>query len=172
MAQRRSFTSPTRGERRFRSHTRMSDMPDGRNDTERKLVIWQQNLNKSSDAQLDLLHCLYPDQFDIVATQEPHINFLGNAQATTHWITVYPTGHLDRKERTRALIMINRMSISSNAWTQLEIDSPDVVGVEITGEQGTLRLLNIYNNCDDDSAMEAVDRYMGRANRRGVTAPL
>jgi ribonuclease HI len=150
----------------------MSDTPDGRNDTERKLVIWQQNLNKSSDAQLDLLHRLYPDQFDIVATQEPHINFLGNAQATTHWITVYPTGHLDRKERTRALIMINRMSISSNAWTQLEIDSPDVVGVEITGEQGTLRLLNIYNNCDDDSAMEAVDRYMGRANRRGVTAPL
>jgi hypothetical protein len=71
----------------------MPDTTNGENHTEKKLVIWQQNLNKSSDGQLDLLHYLYPDQYNIAATQEPHINFLGNAQASTHWITVYPRAH-------------------------------------------------------------------------------
>src|ERR1700692_1475732 len=118
------------------------------------LVIWQQNLNKSSDAQLDLLHYIYPNQYDIVATQEPYINFLGNTQATTHWIAVYPTGHLDRMDKTRALIMINKYSISSNSWTQIDIDSPDVVGIQVVSEQGTLRLVNIYNSCDNVDSME------------------
>jgi hypothetical protein len=140
---------------------------------ERELTIWQQNLNKSSDAQLDLLHYLYPNQFDIAATQEPHMNFLGNAQATPHWITVYPTGHLDRPKATRALIMINKLTISSNAWTQIDIDSPDVVGVQIVGEQGTLRVINIYNDCENDDAMEIVDEYMsGKGRIRCTKAPL
>jgi hypothetical protein len=136
---------------------------------ERELVIWQQNLNKSSDAQLDLLHYLYPNQYDIAATQEPHINFLGNAQATPHWITVYPTRHVDRPKETRALIMINKLTISSNAWTQIDIDSPDVVGIQIVGEQGTLCLINIYNDCEKDNAMEAVDSYMRGEGRRRNT---
>src|ERR1700690_398983 len=146
-----------------------------RNDYESKehLVIWQQNLNKSSDAQLDLLHYLYPNQYDIVATQEPYINFLGNTQATSHWITVYPTGHLDHMDKTRALIMINRSSISTNSWTQIDIESPDVVGVQLVSEQGTLRLINIYNSCDNDDAMKAVDGYMkGAGHHRDTRAPL
>jgi hypothetical protein len=97
--------------------------------------------------QLDLLHQLRPDKYDVAIMQEPHIDFLGNARATSHWSVVYPTGHLDRHQKTRALIMINRTSISSNAWTQLNIDSPDVVGVQIVGEQGTLRVINVYNDC-------------------------
>src|ERR1700730_19346187 len=151
----------------------MSSTTDYDHNTKQHLVIWQQNLNKSSDAQLDLLHYLYPDQYDIVATQEPYINFLGNTQATSHWITVYPTGHLDRMNKTRALIMINRFSISTNSWTQIDIDSPDVVGVQVVSEQGTLRLVNVYNSCNNDEAMEAVDRYMRGAGRhRDTRAPL
>ena len=145
---------------------------DTNTNAERHLVIWQQNLNKSSDAQLDLLHYLYPNQFDIVTSQEPYINFLGNAQATPHWITVYPTGHLDRMQKTRAIIMMNKFSISSNAWTQIDIDSPDVVGVQVVGEQGTLRIINIYNSCDNDEAMEVVDKYMQNARRRRDTKAL
>src|ERR1700723_3503745 len=145
----------------------------GDNEPKEHLVVWQQNLNKFSDAQLDLLHYLYPDQYDIVATQEPYINFLGNTQATSHWITVYPTGHLDRMDKMRALIMINQFSISTNSWTQIDIESPDVVGVQLVSEQGTLRLINIYNSCDYDDAMKVVDRYMkGAGCHRDTRAPL
>jgi endonuclease/exonuclease/phosphatase family metal-dependent hydrolase len=120
------------------------------------------------------LHQLRPDKYDIAVTQEPHINYLGNAQATPHWITVYPIGHLDRHQKTRALIMMNRLTISSNAWTQLDIDSPDVVGIQINGEQGTLRIINIYNDCTHDESMEAVEKYMTAARRRqgGERAPI
>jgi hypothetical protein len=117
-------------------------------------------LEQTSDAQLDLLHYLYPNQYNIAVTLEAFINFLGNAQATPHWITVYPKGHVDKPKETRALILINRLSISTNAWTQLDINSPDVVGVQITGTQGIVRLINIYNDCEKDDAMEVVERYM------------
>jgi hypothetical protein len=68
--------------------------------------------------------------------------------------------------------MINRFSISSNAWTQIDIESPDVVGVQIVSEQGTSRLINIYNSCENDDAMEAVDKYMRGAGRRRDTRTL
>jgi hypothetical protein len=78
------------------------------NTKKQHLVIWQQNLSKYSDAQLKLLHYLYPDRYDIAAAQEPHIDFLGNTQVTSHWITVYSMSRLDSIERTRALLIINR----------------------------------------------------------------
>src|ERR1700690_2137401 len=152
--------------RRVYSAPRMSNTPNRGNIPGKQLRIWQQNLNRSSDAQLDLLHQLWPDKYNIAVTQEPHINYLGNAQATPHWITVYPNGHLDRHQKTRALIMMNRLTILSNAWTQLDIDSPDVVGVQIAGEQGTLRIINIYNDCTHDKSMEAVEKYMTAARRQ------
>ena len=53
----------------------MSDTPDAREN--QKLWIWQQNINQSLEGQLDLLHSLKADRYDIVAIQEPHIDFLG-----------------------------------------------------------------------------------------------
>jgi hypothetical protein len=53
------------------------------------------------------------------------------------------------------------------------VDSPDVVGVQVVGEQGTLRIINIYNDCEKDDAMDAVDEYMrGRGQARDTKAPL
>jgi cephalosporin-C deacetylase-like acetyl esterase len=114
------------------------------------LRFWQQNLNKSSDAQLDFLHRIHPRDFDLAAVQEPHINFLGNAQATSKWITVYPSTHQISPQQTRALMMINRSMISSNAWTQLDIPSPDVVAIQMVTANGTLRAYNMYNDCTQD----------------------
>ena len=138
-----------------------------------RLRFWQQNLNKSSDAQLDLLHRMHPGSIDIAIIQEPHINFLGNAQAASKWITVYPTGHRERPERSRALTMINRMAISSNAWTQIDIDCPDIVAIQIITAQGTLKVYNIYNDCTNDDTLTALQGHLRQANRhRGLPWPI
>jgi hypothetical protein len=66
----------------------MSDTTDIRES--RKLRIWQQNLNRSLEGQLDLLQSLKDNDYDIVALQEPHIDFLGRTRANPHWTVVYP----------------------------------------------------------------------------------
>jgi hypothetical protein len=48
----------------------------------------------------------------------------------------------------------------------MDIDSLDVVGIQMTGEQGTLHIINIYNDCTHDQALEAIDRYMRREGRQ------
>ena len=58
-----------------------------------RLRIWQQNLNKSPDAQSDLIHKI--NDYDIMLIQEPYIDFLGNNRATRAWTTLYPTRHRD-----------------------------------------------------------------------------
>jgi hypothetical protein len=45
----------------------------------------------------------------------------------------------------------------------MDIDSSDMVGIQMTGEQG---IINIYNNCTHDQALEAVDGYMRREGRQ------
>lgn len=79
----------------------------------KRLRIWQQNVNKSLDAQLDLLQALGAKNFEIAAIQEPHIDFLNLTRANPHWIVVYPSGHHDRDELTRAVLPISTR-ISTN----------------------------------------------------------
>ena len=60
--------------------------------TRRELTIWQQNLNKSHTGQHDLISSgkLVNTGIDIVALQEPSINFLGKTTASRDWIPLYP----------------------------------------------------------------------------------
>ncbi|KAG8825308.1 hypothetical protein FRC18_010345 [Serendipita sp. 400] len=61
-----------------------------------QLKILQINLNKSHEAQLDLLHAACKD-YDIIAIQEPWISSSGNTAAGQHWRVFYPsTKLLDR----------------------------------------------------------------------------
>ena len=60
----------------------MSDTPDMREP--QKLCIWKQNINRSLEGQLDLLQSLKADKYNIVAIQEPHIDFLGHTRANVH----------------------------------------------------------------------------------------
>jgi hypothetical protein len=69
--------------------------------------------------------------------------------------------------------MINRLSIPSSSWTQIDIKSPDVVGIQIAGAQGTLRILNIYNDCTHDRSLAAVEDAMRNMHaRQGVRTPI
>ena len=60
-----------------------------------ELTTWQQNLNKSQTGQHDLICSgkLAYANIDIVAIQEPAMNFLDKTIATRDWIPVYPSTH-------------------------------------------------------------------------------
>ena len=116
---------------------------------------------------------MHPKNVDIAILQEPHINFLGNAQATSKWITVYPTGHRDQPHKSRALTMVNKTAISSNAWTQIDIPCPDIVAIQLITAQGTLRVYNMYNDCTNDDTLEALRTHLRRPPRnRGLPGPI
>ena len=148
-------------------HLHMSDTPDNR-DTQ-KLRIWQQNLNRSLEGQLDLLQSLGDNQYDIAALQEPHIDFLGRTRANAHWTVIYPKQHLAEPGKTRAVILINR-NISTNNWDEIPLNSLDVTGVRIHGEFGAICLLNIYNDCENNNSIGVVKNFMrdrGAREREG-----
>ena len=72
-----------------------------------KLRIWQQNLNQFLEGQLDLLQSLKDDNYNIVALQEPHIDFLGRTRANPHWTVIYPKRHLADPNKTRSIILMD-----------------------------------------------------------------
>ena len=83
----------------------MSDTNDTR-DT-RKLRIWQQNINRSLEGQLDLLQSLKANNYNIVAIEEPHIDFLGCTWANLHWTVIYLKQHLMNPNKMRSVTLIN-----------------------------------------------------------------
>ncbi|KAF8870225.1 hypothetical protein BD779DRAFT_1455807, partial [Infundibulicybe gibba] len=110
-----------------------------------KLRIWQQNINKSNDGTQDLLQKLgeEDDAFDIVAIQEPYIDHWGNTRANQSWRTFRPTGYRDKPNETRAVILVNS-KIDTNTYATIPINSQDIVGIQLQGEFGTMRIINIY----------------------------
>jgi hypothetical protein len=40
-----------------------------------------------------------PDRYDMIAIQEPYIDFLRNARATPNWYAIYPRTHYLEKEK-------------------------------------------------------------------------
>ena len=111
-------------------------------DRTRKLTIWQQNLNRSAIAQQHLLHEA-SDRFDILALQEPHVDYFGNTRSLHKYITVTPPGHRENPTKTRSIILVNSRLLP-NSWTTIKIPHPDVTAVEIMGTFGTLRIVNTY----------------------------
>ncbi|KAJ3899177.1 hypothetical protein F5879DRAFT_811359 [Lentinula edodes] len=125
--------------------------------TKRQLEVWQINANKSDDCMHDFLHN-DKGKADIIAVQEPYIDWKGATRALSHLHTIYPTGHLENftEMLTWSLISINS-SILTEDWARLDIESGDVTAVQITGPFGMLRIFNIYNDCNHNRALQAVE---------------
>ena len=54
------------------------------------------------------------------------------------------------------MILVNA-KISSNSWTALAVDCPDITAIQLTGEWGTLRIFNIYNDQTHSRNMNALN---------------
>ncbi|KAI0261467.1 hypothetical protein BC834DRAFT_785227, partial [Gloeopeniophorella convolvens] len=117
------------------------------------LTIWQQNVVKSPTCQHDLISSatLMHDNINIniIALQEPAINFKNQTIASRDWTPIYPMMHEKNPEQTRLLLLV-RATLLTNNWQQIEFQSGDVTAIKIQGEWGTLYLFNIYNDCEHD----------------------
>jgi hypothetical protein len=135
------------------------------------ITIWQQNLNKLLIAQLDMLESIKKD-YDIILIQEPHIDFRNLTRANSYYTVVYPPRHHDnhRNTPTRSIILVNR-KLQSQAWSPIPIQSPDITAVQVTGEFGTIRIFNIYNDCEHNNSIMVLGDYMRSVAARNTTRP-
>lgn len=124
------------------------------------LHIWQQNTNRSLTAQLDLLHSTAPLHYSVVAIQEPYIDFLGNSRATSHWHVVYPPNHHNDPKSTQSLLLISKSLITTNAWTQIPIDSSDIMAIRLDSNIGAIHLYNIYNDGTHSMNLAQLDTHL------------
>jgi ribonuclease HI/exonuclease III len=130
------------------------------NEERKALAIWQQNLNKSPSGQHALISSgrLAKHNIDIIALQEPAVNFLNKTIASRDWIPIYPTTHDKAPEKTRTVILI-RGDVLTESWEQLDFPSGDVTVLRIKEVWGTMTLFNIYNDCEHDVTLEALTAY-------------
>ena len=139
---------------------------------DRTLKIRQQNVNKSLISQLDLLASLRRDDYDVCTIQEPYIDFNGKTRANRQWITVYPNTHSEHPDATRSVILVNT-NLVTDTWKQIQLQHPDITAIEMTGEFGTLRIINVYNDCNNNSTLTHLSAYMrNRDHQRYTVGPL
>src|ERR1700733_14915921 len=111
----------------------------------RTLTIWQQNINKSLLAQLDTLSTIKKD-YDVVLIQEPYFDFKGLSRANAHFTVIGPSKHRDHHatKPSRSIILVNK-ALDSSSWTSIDMPSPDITAIQVTGPFGTIRIFNVYN---------------------------
>ena len=136
---------------------------DRNNTTTRKhetLSIWQQNVNRSSTCQHDLISsaALARRGIDIVALQEPAITNFGTTIASRDWVTVYPSTHSSDPNKTCSLLLI-RNNILTEQWKQVDFPSGDVTIVQLGGNWGELTLFNIYNDCENNDTINQLETF-------------
>lgn len=125
-----------------------------------QLRIIQLNVNKSNAAQTDfLINRLHPNDYDLVMIQEPYFDYKKDSRVSSKWIVIYPLNHIDDPLRTRSIILVNA-NISTNSWTALPIDCPDITAIQITGEWGVCRIFNIYNDQKHSRNLTALNRFL------------
>ncbi|KAG9221604.1 hypothetical protein CCMSSC00406_0006763 [Pleurotus cornucopiae] len=126
--------------------------------------ITQINLNKSQDAQDYLINSL--QGHDIVLIQEPWVDRGGFARAIQRYRVIYPFVEEARKLESRAVILV-AVEIASDHVINLQINSPDVVGIDVNcGPAGWIRIINVYNDCKHDRSLQAMDEFLTNERQR------
>jgi ribonuclease HI len=55
-------------------------------------------------------------------------------------------------------MLVNR-DLKTDLWTDLRVESSDVVGIRLVGPFGTIRVFNIYNDGANNASLDAIRRY-------------
>lgn len=124
------------------------------------LKIRQLNLNKSLIATEHLLNSNAPDDYDVLAIQEPYIDFGGKARARRQWYPVYPKAHyLDNSGHTRSMLLVNK-KIASETWMAIDVGSPDVTRVKISITRKDILIFNLYCDQNNSSTITKTDFFL------------
>jgi hypothetical protein len=134
--------------------------------TAKKLTIWQQNINNSLVGQGVMVEEMSPDDIDVIAIQEPHIDFLGLSRAGNGWRAVYPSRHRTNRADTRSIILVSAL-VSSNAWFQIDVDSSDISAIMVITNDFNIAIFNIYNDCKHSDTLSTLNDAMEDTRRRG-----
>jgi len=128
--------------------------------TANRLVIWQQNVNKSPICQHTLLSndILVKHNISIVTLQEPAINAFNNSIASRDWISVYPTTHSTHPGNTCTLTLIHS-NISMDSWEQIDFPLGDVTVTSLKGDWGKMYIFNIYNKGNSNRTIQALEQF-------------
>jgi endonuclease/exonuclease/phosphatase family metal-dependent hydrolase len=58
------------------------------------------------------------------------------------------------------MILVNT-HLPASAWRVINIQSPDITAIDYFGEAfGTIRIVNIYSNCDDNFSLDALRDFL------------
>ena len=106
-----------------------------------------------------MLQQLAPHEYDSAAIQEPYLDFNHNSRASHNWYTLYPKEHYTKPNKTRSLLLINKIMLT-NKWSQIDFASSDVMAAQIQTPIGLLLLLNMYNNLGTSKGLRKVIQYM------------
>jgi hypothetical protein len=85
---------------------------------------------------------------------------------------IYPNIHKEHPDATRSVMLINA-NLVPDTWKQIQIQHPDLTAIEITGEFGMLHIINVYNDCNNNSMLMHLSAYMqNQDQQRYMVCPL
>ena len=118
------------------------------------ITVWQQNVNKSRNCQHNLIsnNDLINKGISFIALQEPTMDHNGYTLVLRDWTLVYPSTHQSSDNPSRTVMLVNA-SIRSDTWKQLKFPSSDVMVIQLSGRWGKLTIVNVYNNCNNDTTV-------------------
>ena len=127
------------------------------------LGIWQQHLNKSNDAQVDLINLAKLTEWGVLVLQEPYLNHHNKTHSSSHWRVIYPVVHdADRAPRTRSGLMISK-HLSTNTWNEIQIPHPDVTAVTIRTNGRMIHIFNLYVDAAIHATARATQKLLERS---------
>jgi hypothetical protein len=125
-----------------------------------QLRIWQLNIHKSQTAQDYVINTARPEDWDVLALQEPWIDTLGNSRASHYWRVIYPANYYEEgRARIRSVLLINT-NISSESYSVLPIQHSHITGVRFKGLNGNLTLINVYNEITNNDTTNCLDLFL------------
>jgi len=97
-----------------------------------------------------------PKKWDILALQEPYLDYLGLTRANSHWNVIYPSNkNLENQNRIRSIILVNT-NIQSAQVQQLKIQSSDITAIRITTNARTVLIFNVYNDNNHNQSIKTL----------------
>jgi hypothetical protein len=95
----------------------------------KKLKIWQQNVHKFKTAQEYVLNNANPEDWDMIALQEPWIDKYGNSHGTQYWHAIYPANFYEEGQPWIHSILFINTNLFTDCYTVLPIKHSDVTMV-------------------------------------------
>ena len=73
---------------------------------------------------------------------------------------MYPDIYYEDKNANLHSIILVNTSLSTDCYEQIQFHSTDVTGIRIRTDTGRVTLINVYNDCTHNAAMDEVDGYL------------